>query len=357
MRRGPLALGLAAVLAAGLLTAWLSIRHEAAEDASSLSRGAAGWLAARRYLEERGAAVRLLDEDAPGEAGAVVVTAFPWQSRQAADWARQLEARVRAGARAVVAYDVRRSLAAQEALLGRLGLETNAEPRPPADWSGFQAWHAAPWRLEPEPAAGRRDIELRAPRVVVQAPEGARVLYRDADGRGVVFVSELGSGELLVVPSDVLSNARLGRAGNAELLEWLLAWGGDRWEFDEYHHGLRRPVGVRGRQSRRAVDLFLLQLALLYVLAIWALAPRLGEPWRPEPVVLGTAESFLLGLGARHDQLGHHAAAARLLLERSRELDPRLELPPVAEPVRDRSGLVEVARAVGREQARLRRWT
>jgi hypothetical protein len=149
----------------------------------------------------------------------------------------------------------------------------------------------------------------------------------------------------------------VGGAGNADLLELLRVWGGDRWAFDEYHHGLRRPVGERGRQSRRAVDLFLIHLGLLYLLALWALAPRLGAPWRPEPVVLGTADSFLLGLGARHDQLGHHAAAARLLAERARELDERIDLPDEAlAPVEDARGLVRVAQSVGRAQARARRW-
>jgi hypothetical protein len=96
---------------------------------------------------------------------------------------------------------------------------------------------------------------------------------------------------------------------------------------------------------------------LLYVLTLWTLGPRLGSPWSPEPVVVGTAESFLLGLGSRHDQLGHHAAAARLLVERARELDPRLELPERVDEIDDASTLLGLARRVGRAQARVRRST
>jgi hypothetical protein len=43
--------------------------------------------------------------------------------------------------------------------------------------------------------------------------------------------------------------------------------------------------------------------------------------------VTGSAGSFLLGLGVLHHRLGHHAEAARRLLERTRELHRDLDLP------------------------------
>jgi hypothetical protein len=71
-------------------------------------------------------------------------------------------------------------------------------------------------------------------------------------------------------------------------------------------------------------------------------------------VVTGSAGSFLLGLGALHNRLGHHAEAARRLLERTRELDRNLILPDGLDRRANSAGpreLVELAREV----ARLRR--
>jgi hypothetical protein len=71
-------------------------------------------------------------------------------------------------------------------------------------------------------------------------------------------------------------------------------------------------------------------------------------------VISGSAGSFLLGLGAAHDRLGHYAAAARLLGERALELDPRLRLPEA--PPRGVSatgpGLLAWAQDVGRSQSK-----
>ena len=74
----------------------------------------------------------------------------------------------------------------------------------------------------------------------------------------------------------------------------------------------------------------------------------------------GSTGSFLLGLGALHHRLGHHAEAARRLLERVRELDrgadlpadldrraPRRRRPPRAGRAGARGGAPAPGRAVG----------
>ncbi len=158
---------------------------------------------------------------------------------------------------------------------------------------------------------------------------------------------------MVVLPADSLSNARLGEPGNADLLETLLRNLGPRWAFDEYHHGLvtvRAADGVLGRTA----DLLLAHLVLLYLLAVLALARRQGPAWREAATVAGSTATFLLGLGALHHRLGHHAEGARLLLRRARELDRGLLLPSDLDRQAASAGpreLVEIARQVARRRA------
>ena len=72
-------------------------------------------------------------------------------------------------------------------------------------------------------------------------------------------------------------------------------------------------------------------------------------------MVTGSTGSFLLGLGALHHRLGHHAEAARRLLERARELDPGADLPADLDRRAATAGpreLVELAREVAGRRAR-----
>jgi hypothetical protein len=83
---------------------------------------------------------------------------------------------------------------------------------------------------------------------------------------------------------------------------------------------------------------------------------RFGPAWSDPPQVLGSAGAFLTGLGALHDRLGHHAAAARLLVERARELHPQIALSPPAVPSDGSArSLVTLARAIARHQRQPRR--
>ena len=95
------------------------------------------------------------------------------------------------------------------------------------------------------------------------------------------------------------------------------------------------------------------QLALIYGVAVLALARRLGPAWRERPPLAGNAASFLLRLGALNHRLGHHRAGSELLLRRASELDRRFaadaELVALAGRG-DAASLVEVGRRVARRQ-------
>ncbi len=186
----------------------------------------------------------------------------------------------------------------------------------------------------------------------------ALVLFRAEDGTPAVFVEPRGRGRMVVLPADAFSNARLGASGNADVLERLRGWLGGRWVFDEFHHGLTAPATATDPGPRRALDVYLLHLVLAYALVVFALARRFGPPWHEPAVASGSAAGLLTGLGRLHDRLGHHRAAALILLERARELDPRLRLPAELRREADRvdaSGLVRLGRAVAAAQAATRR--
>jgi hypothetical protein len=175
------------------------------------------------------------------------------------------------------------------------------------------------------------------------------VLYRAPSGQPMIVRLQRHRGSLWLLPADALANARLGEAGNADLLETLLARLGPRWTFDEYHHGLVAVEAEEDKAFGRIIDLVLIHLLILYALALVTLSRRFGPSWREPPVVTGSVGSFLVGLGTLHHRLRHHREAAQRLLERTRELSPDLVVPEDlarrAESA-DPRGLVEVARAL-----------
>jgi hypothetical protein len=319
-------------------------------SSSALSSGSGGWLAARRYLEERGARVELSarplgtsaeseDEGPPP----IWVLAFPWQAPLSDGELEALGAHLRAGGTVVAAYSELAS-GLERDVLESLGLEirTVRGPAPLAPWKWWtfrrEVWDlaAAGGWSDPETAP---DLVVPAMDHVPVAPEGAAVLYRrpspeDAgEDVPVVFRYRLHRGEVLALPAAVLSNAYLLGAGHADFLESLrLGLAGD-WRFDEYHHGLV-DAGLAGENpSTFAWDLFLLHLACFYALGLLALVRRFGPAWREAGVAAGSTSAFLRNLGALHRRLRHHQAAARLLAVRSRELDPslpELDLPDVS---------------------------
>jgi hypothetical protein len=341
-----------AVLAAAVLAALAG--RDAGAPGSSVSRGPAGWLAARKYLEARGTKVALWREplDRFSGRGALVVT-FPWQQGQLLGGADALARHLQRGGNVVLAWSGGSNETVEDTVLEELGLtlyEVRKAPLSPLAWRKFAGKE---WDLR-EPAGKAAPLRVWAPRRMPELPKDPEVLYRTPGGQPAVVRLRRGRGSLWLLPVDALANARLGKAGNADLLETLRARLGGPWTFDEYHHGLAVVEGEEGASFRRILDLVLLHLAVLYVLAVLTLARRFGPPWRESPVVTGSVGAFLVGLGALHHRLRHHRDAARRLLERTRELSPDLILPDGLARQAETAGPDDLV-ALARTLARLRR--
>lgn len=323
--------------------------------ASALSAAPRGWLAARLYLESRGVAVTLSDVPmaAATEPSEVWVLSFPWQRWLDDDELAALASHLRAGGTLVVAYSRTLEQHQEETVLSELGLGTRTvRGRPPlVPWRWWK-YQRETWTLEPGDAWDDAAPELMVParRRVPRAPRGAEVLYRHlGDRRNVplVFSYPLHRGRVVALPADTLANDHLLAGGHADFLESLRHWLGDAWRFDEYHHGLVDPGFAAARGSSFAWDLFMLHLAVFYVLGFLALARRFGPPWREARATMGSTAAYLRQLGALHRELRHHPAAARLLAERARALDPALPGTPVPEITSD-DELVAFARRLTR---------
>jgi hypothetical protein len=216
----------------------------------------------------------------------------------------------------------------------------------------------AEWRLTPSAslaANGAGEVVIHAPESAPKPPTDAAADWTGPGSRPVVFTWARGRGRVVALPADALSNGRLSNPGNAALLETLRASLGDAVVFDEYHHGLAAPGPADETGAGRSLDLLLVQLALLYLAAAWALARRFGPAWREKPEIAGSTPAFLLGIGALHRRLRHSAPAALRLLERAQTLDPGLVIPASlreAAFTADDNRFVEIARTIARHQGR-----
>ena len=348
---------LAAVGAIGLLTA-------AGGEArgSSLARGADGWLAARRYLAARGARVRLLDrpleEMAPG---GVLVETFPWQSGSP-EVVDPIERHLRRGGDLVLAYSGELQPGGEAVAFEALGFSLRQVRKPtlvPWRWRDFahREWDL---RAARGTSATMAPVRVWAPRWAPRLPKAGTALYRSPLGQPMIALLPRYRGRIILLPADAFANARLAdpaNPGNADLLETLRRTLGDRWTFDEYHHGLISGAPEESAALGRTLDLILVHLAVLYLVGLWTLSRRFGPAWSEPPRRTGSAGAFLLGLGALHHRLGHHAAAAGRLLARVRELD-RLtgegDLPAELDRRAAAAGPRELV-ALAREVARRRR--
>jgi len=334
---------------------------------SVLSHGGGGWLAARRYLEARGCRVRLLDGPLRHAAqDGVLVVSFPWQRldplerMDSAKVRADLQRHLRKGGTLILAFSGRPGPMERETFeaMGFPWHEVRGEaPLDPFKW---WAYASEEWALVPvlDGDAERHDVRIGAPRTVPRMPAGAQELYRGPGDVPLVFVAPSLAGRVIVLPTDVLSNARLGQQGSADLLETLWVNAGDLWTFDEYHHGLQAPPPPGARQSQHVLDLWLAHLGLLYVLAVLALSRRFGPAWRESPPITGSTGAFLVGLGALHHRLGHHREAARALVTRATELNPWLSIPSLARrraEAADAEGFLSLARELSQAQGRGRR--
>jgi hypothetical protein len=347
----------AAVAAVMCVVAAFVLGGQGQADASALSRGSRGWLAARRYLEERGCRVVLLDRPLDAAPAGTLVLAFPWQQFGFDDPVAALERRLRDGGTVVLAYAGSRFDPVEDSVARTFGLEWDTRPGPPLNpfrWPAYARRESTLAADRPD-AGGIRPVHTAETRRFPRAPRDAAVLVRDETGRPAAFAFPRYRGRVVVLPADAFSNARLAEPGNADLLETLRQDLGDRWVFDERHHGLAAPEEVAAGGRSGLLWAYLGQVGFVYALAVAAVARRFGPAWREDTVSSGSAASFLIGLGALHDRLGHHDEAARLLVARATELDRRLAVPAPSSV--DGEGFLAFARRVALAQAGRRRTT
>ena len=361
MKGRGLLVGAVAILIA--LTAFSMALHTGAGAASSvLSRSADGWLGVRRVLEAHEAETEILDVALDRRAvSGVLVVAFPWQSARPEEHAAALAGHVWRGGTLLIGYSGNRRAAHEKLILEDLDLPLEeAREVPPLNPWAWRRYSREVWSLVPDPVelSGAGVARVSALRNVPRMPEGGRALFRNDAGLPVVFACDRGPGQVLVMPSEMLTNGRLSESGNADWAATLARSLRGPWTFDEYHHGLAGIADAAHGDVRteRFLDLYLGQLAFLYVLAVLALARRFGPAWKETPVVSGTVARFLVGLGGMHARLGHHQDAAAALLQRAAELDKRMNvaafaLPqgPVGPPE-----FLALARAVARTEGRTR---
>jgi uncharacterized protein DUF4350 len=358
MKRSTAILVLVVLGGATLAVLWLS--RSRAAGASALSPSGSGWLAARRYLRERGRDTALSDQPfTAGPAGAIV-TVFPWEGPLEDAEEVRIRTHVFRGGDLVIGYSGSRIDQAETDLFDHFGIalhDVRGEiPLSPLAWYRYRT---EVWRLTPASDMRRQDgaveeVICLAPRRIPVAPSGARTILSGPGGVAAVFLLGYGRGRILVLPADTLSNARLDAGANADLLESAGRMLSGRIVFDEYHHGLRSPGQTPGGASP-SFDLWIAQLLLMYTLAVLALGRRLGRPWREEPPRAGTTASFLLGLAARHRVLKHYPAAARLLVSRATRLDPAIRMSPElagAAETADEKTLLGLAAALSRRGRR-----
>lgn len=331
----------------------LTVGQGGPSGASSLSRSSSGWSAARFYLAEMGSPVRTLDTPiAQGlDEVRVLVVAGSASSKFSREDVEAVQRFLRGGGRLVFGYGREASVRALRQKLG-FGFRASA--------SYSRSLNPFKWKEEAEETL-RLPLALDGPAVAVSnlpeypAPvDEDGVLVKNARNEPLITLRPMGAGEVLLLPEEVFSNGRLKEPGNAALLEGIRQRFGDgaEWAFDEYHHGVTRASSPEGLQSRRGLDLFILQILIAYALFVLALGRRFGPEW-PEPqAASGATSSFLMTVAAIHDRLGHHTAAAQALQTRAREvLHMEVEGPAAGASGLDATrGLLEVARRIHARQ-------
>ncbi|HPC82229.1 MAG TPA: DUF4350 domain-containing protein [Thermoanaerobaculaceae bacterium] len=323
MRRARAWLVVGVLVAAGVAAVAILASAPAREGASALSRRPMGLWTARRYLEARGARLEL--RDAPlgvRRPGGTLVLAFPASVPVAAEERVALRRHLAQGGAVVLAYSGLAAGSAEAAAAEELGVEfmevrSNPHLWPPSWWR----FERAEWRLQVGEGEVARPIAMRAPKVMPVRAGQRTVFLRGPDGEEVGFEFALRRGRVVVLPAEILANCRIGQPGAVDLLEGLTAALPGRWELDEWRHGLRPPAGARPWRGSLAFDLLLVQLALVYGMAVWMLGRPLGTPWRDGAVAQGSVASFLVSLGRLHKRLRHHREAGLAMVQRATELD------------------------------------
>lgn len=331
-------------------------RGGTAGGGSAASPSPGGLLAARLYLESRGAAVELLDQPLSPAAleGRTLVLAGPFQRPFDGEARSALREHLRRGGRVIYGYTTGLVLGPEGVLQDELGLgkpEDLRDPPPLAPWR-WKRHRDEIFRLEPEPAAPlRRSLEVAAFDRAPKPPDGAQVFYRaGAKMEPVVFEYPLQQeGRVLVLPAALLANAELAHAGNADLLELILAGAPAGIAFDELRHGVAK-IEESGPDVRLGWNAFLLQVLLIYLTAVWALGRSFGPAWAERIPALGSTAAFFEQLGSLHERFRHHQGAARSLVERARALDPQVPAELADRPVKKAADFLRLAREVAQYQ-------
>lgn len=320
-RRGLWISGATALLAAALLAFLSGGGGRGPTDASSFSKGSLGWSAARAYLETQGAETETLDEPIGAElpAAGVLVIAGAAAQGYSSEELETLDRFLTNGGRVVFGYPSRSVQRA--AYQNRLGLEFRRSAVIGPLFNPF-VWRSQAFAERRYETDGAETIRLYAVKEYPESRPEDRVLARNEKREPIVILRTRGRGEILLVPDEVFSNGRLGQSGNAGLLESVrLRFGAETpWMFDEYHHGIVRPTSPLGLKSRRALDLFIFQIVLVYFLFVLATGRRFGPEWAEPQAQSGATSSFLMTIAGMHDRLGHHAAAARVLGQRAKDV-------------------------------------
>lgn len=323
-QRGRWLSGIAFVIVVGLITLASSGKSSGPSDASSFSKGSSGWSAARAYLENQGAYTETLDqpvsEGLPLSEGGVLVVAGAASHGFSEKDLEAVNRFLGSGGRVVFGYG--QISERRASLRGNLDVEFVKSQSLSTSLNPF-TWRREAFETRRYPTAeGLPDVALYPVSAHPVSVAGDTVLLRDEEDEALVILRPKGKGELVILPSELLSNGRLTEPGNAALLESLMNHfdAETPWYFDEYHHGIARPSSPVGLKSRRALDLFVIQIIIAYVLFVIAIGRRFGPGW-PEPrPASGATSTFLMTVAAVHDRLGHHEAAAVVLRERAAEV-------------------------------------
>ena len=321
------------------------------QASSSLARGGGGWSAARAYLELRGIKTRTLDrlefEDF-ADARVVVVSGTP-RLGLASSESDALRRFLVAGGTVVFGYGPDNTGRRNAGFLGVTLEETKSHPRSlnPFTW---RREAGQPLRLAA--GAGQPNVALPSISFRPLQESGDEVLLKSSDGEPLVVLRAVSAGRLLILPVQTLSNGYLKEPGNAALLEGAIRTIGETgvWAFDEYHHGVVRPISAQGEKSQAALDLFVVQVLIAYALFALALARRFGPAWPEVRPSSGATSSFLMKVAAIHDRLGHHEAVEKTLRERAKELFDIHTVPPRSPKGSSAARLVAFAQHVHREQ-------
>jgi hypothetical protein len=321
---------------------------------SSLSHSSIGWLAVRRYWEASGARVTLLGRPlAQQKPEGTLVMTFPEEGFRDKEDFDAVEHELSSGRTLLMAFSGEGHYPLERFLWEKVGAPLQRvrgdPPLAPRSWYRFAT---TVWNLKAESGAAEsvRDVRVSAPRWAPQPPGGSVVLFRAPDGTPMIFQFARRGGRVFVVPADALSNGWIETPGNADLAETMRVALGPSFTFDEFHHGLSLGEVAGKASSAMPFDLLILQLFVLYLLAVWALARRFGAAWKETTARAGSTAAFFVGLAARHRRLGHFRPAAELLISRIRQLDASVSLPSDIDPgvVSDERSFLEFSQRVSR---------